>query len=234
MNAFPSDRPLRQSLIAAASTLLEGRLNLGTSGNVSLRIDDGLLITPSGLHPSRCGPEDIVRMSADGQTLGTRKPSSEWRFHLDLYAARPEVGAIVHTHSPFATALACQRRGIPPFHYMIARFGGHDVRCAPYAPFGTVELSEVMQVALQDRSACLMANHGMTVLARELDEAVELAFELELLCEQYWRALQGGSPVLLDPAEMDDVLRRFTGYGQPGASRASSVVGRDDRASAPA
>lgn len=216
MTAAQSDRSLRHALITTAKTLLDARLNNGTAGNVSLRVDQGFLITPSGLHPGRCGPEDVVRMDLDGRPSGSRKPSSEWRFHLDLYAGRPEVGAIIHTHSPFATTLACQRRDIPAFHYTVARFGGNDLRCAPYAAFGSAELSRVLQVALRGRSACLMANHGATVLGRDLDDAVELAFELELLCELYWRALQGGTPVLLDEAEMADVLERYRSYGQRG------------------
>jgi L-fuculose-phosphate aldolase len=209
-----SDRPLRHALISTSRALVDARLNNGTAGNVSLRTAEGFLITPSGLHPARCGPEDMVAMDLHGLPSGARSPSSEWRFHLDLYATRPEVGAIIHTHSPFATTLACQRRAIPAFHYTVARFGGSDLRCAPYAAFGSAELSQVLQEALQGRSACLMANHGATVLGRDLDEAIELAFELELLCELYWRSLQGGPPVMLDEAEMADVLQRYRTYGQ--------------------
>jgi L-fuculose-phosphate aldolase len=208
------DRSLRQALISTSGALLDARLNSGTAGNVSARVDGGFLISPSGLAPARCGPEDIVLLDLDGHAQGSRRPSSEWRFHLDLYASRPEIGAIIHTHSPFATTLACQRRSIPPFHYTVARFGGNDLRCAGYAAFGSAELSRLMQTALQGRSACLMANHGATVLGRDLDEAVELAFELEGLCELYWRALQGGPPVLLSEAEMADVLQRYRSYGQ--------------------
>jgi L-fuculose-phosphate aldolase len=209
-----TELPLRQSLVAASRALLAGRLNSGTAGNVSLRLADGILITPSGLHPDRCGPYDMVVLDADGRVQGRRKPSSEWPFHRDLYACRPEVGAIIHTHSPFATSLACLRREIPPFHYSVARFGGSNVRCAPYAAFGTVELSRQMRDAMVDRQACLMANHGATVIGRDLDQALELAFEFELLCELYWRTLAGGSPVLLDEAEMADVLLRYKSYGQ--------------------
>lgn len=214
MTTHQSDLTPRHALIVTAKILLEARLNSGTAGNVSLRTDGGFLITPSGLHPGRCGPEDVVLMDDAGRPSGSRKPSSEWRFHLDLYASRPEVGAIIHTHSPFATTLACQRREVPAFHYSIARFGGNTLRCAPYAAFGSAALSRVMQDALVGRSACLMANHGATVLGRDLDEALELAVELELLCELYWRALQGGTPMLLDDAEMADVIERYRSYGQ--------------------
>jgi L-fuculose-phosphate aldolase len=214
------ERCLRQSLLAASNALLAARLNTGTSGNVSLRVVDGFLISPSGLAPGRCVPEDIVHVAADGRPRGARAPSSEWRFHLDLYAGRPEVGAIVHVHSPSASALSCHRRAIPAFHYTVARFGGSDVRCAAYAPFGSAELSAALQAALQDRSACLMANHGATVLGRDLDEALELATEFELLCDLYLRAVAAGEPVLLDEAEIGEVLERFRHYGQPSAASA--------------
>ncbi|MGB4766795.1 MAG: class II aldolase/adducin family protein, partial [Rugosibacter sp.] len=146
--------------------------------------------------------------------LNRRKPSSELRFHRDIYAAFPAAGAIIHAHSPFATALACQQQDIPPFHYMIARFGGMDVRCAEYATFGTQALSDAMLIALQHRSACLMAHHGMVVYGRNLKHALALAVELETLCEQYWRVLQLGTPKLLTAGQMDEVIVKFAGYGQ--------------------
>jgi L-fuculose-phosphate aldolase len=132
-----------------------------------------------------------------------------------LYAARPEVGAVLHAHSPFAVSLACLRRDIPPFHYMIARFGGDTIRCADYAIFGSQALSTAALAAMQDRSACLLANHGMLLAAPDLDAALALAIELEELCEQYWRACQLGDPVLLSSAEMQAVQEKFSGYGQP-------------------
>ncbi|HRE16090.1 MAG TPA: class II aldolase/adducin family protein, partial [Rhodocyclaceae bacterium] len=134
--------------------------------------------------------------------------------HHDLYAARPEAGAIVHAHAPFATSIACLRRDIPPFHYMIARFGGDTVRCADYATFGTQALSDHIVFAMQSRSACLIANHGMLVFGRDLKQALALAIELEDLCEQYWRACQLGEPTLLSPEEMHIVLEKFSTYGQ--------------------
>ena len=158
--------------------------------------------------------EDIVHVRMDGSCQGRRQPSSEWRFHRDLYAGRPDAGAILHAHSPFATSLACLRHDIPPFHYMIARFGGDSVRCAAYATFGTQALSDAVLLAITDRRACLLANHGMLVVGDDLQQAFDLGVEFEVLCEQYWRACQLGQPVLLDAAEMSIVLARFAAYGQ--------------------
>ena len=189
-------------------------INRGSAGNVSARCKDGFIITPTGMAYDACTAADMVKVGADGTATGTRKPSSEWRFHRDIYAARAEAGAVVHTHSPFATALACQGQGIPPFHYMVARFGGRDVRCAAYATFGSQALSDAIISALKGRSACLMAHHGMVVFGRDCDHALALAVELETLCEQYWRVLQLGAPRLLPEAEMSRVLAKFATYGQ--------------------
>jgi len=205
---------LRADLIAAARALQPAGLNKGTSGNVSVRNGDGFLITPTGLAYDSLVPDDIPRMALDGTWTGKRKPSSEWRFHRDLYATRPEVGAVLHAHSPFAVSLACLRRDIPPFHYMIARFGGDTVRCASYAIFGSQELSTAAMRAMDGRRCCLLANHGLLVAGRDLAEAFALAVELEELCEQYWRACQIDTPVLLTAAEMSAVLEQFKGYGQ--------------------
>ena len=208
---------LRQQLIAAARGMEPARLNRGTSGNLSVRTVEngaaGFLITPSGMPYATLNPEDIVFMHHDGRPAGLREPSSEWRIHRDIYAARPEAQAILHAHSPFATSLACLRRAIPPFHYMIARFGGDTLRCADYATFGTQALSDAAIAALQDRSGCLLANHGMLVFGRDPAHALALAVELEELCEQYWRASQLGAPVLLDSAEMARVQEKFASYG---------------------
>jgi L-fuculose-phosphate aldolase len=206
---------LRDRILAAARALTAHGLNRGSAGNVSARRQDGFLVTPTGLDCEAMQPGDIVPMAMDGSWQGARQPSSEWRFHRDLYAARPEAGAIVHAHAPFATALACLRADIPPFHYMIARFGGNTVRCAAYATFGTQALSDAALAALEDRCACLLANHGMLVFGRNLRHALDLAVEFESLCEQYWRALQIGQPVLLSDAEMEVVLEKFRTYGQP-------------------
>jgi L-fuculose-phosphate aldolase len=206
---------LREGIVETVRALTTHNLNRGTAGNVSARWNEGFLVTPTGLGCDEMQPGDVVPMAMDGNWEGARKPSSEWRFHRDIYAARPEAGAVVHTHAPFATALACLRADIPPFHYMIARFGGPTVRCAAYATFGTQALSDAALAALEGRCACLLANHGMLAFGRDLRQALDLAVEFESLCEQYWRALQVGRPVLLPDAEMETVLEKFRTYGQP-------------------
>lgn len=201
-------------VLATARAMNASGINRGAAGNVSARAGDGFLITPTGMAYDECVPEDIAKVGLDGTANGRRKPSSEWRFHRDIYAARPEAGAVIHCHSPFATALACQSVDIPPFHYMIARFGGDTVRCAAYATFGTQALSDAVLLALQDRRACLMAHHGMLVFGTDLKEALALAIELETLCEQYWRVLQLGEPQRLPAGEMARVLEKFKDYGR--------------------
>jgi len=210
------DSVLAAEVLHTARAMNASGINRGTAGNVSVRRTEpaGFLITPSGLAYDEIDADDIVAMDMDGGCHGVRKPSSEWRFHRDIYATKPEVGAVVHTHSAFATALACMGCDIPPFHYMIARFGGKDVRCAAYATFGSQELSDAALWALQDRSACLLAHHGMIVCGPDLKQALALAVELETLCEQYWRVLQIGTPKLLADEEMERVLEKFAGYGQ--------------------
>ncbi len=200
-------------------------INRGKSGNVSARWReddfDGFLVTPTGVPYDRTTPEQIVAMTLAGEARGTMLPSSEWRFHRDIYAARGDAQAVVHTHAPFATTLACMHRGIPPFHYMVAVAGGRDIRCAPYATFGTQELSDHAVAALAGRRACLLANHGMIAIGGSLERALALAVEVESLAEMYWRALQIGEPVPLPEAEMDAVLEKFATYGQPqGAPKA--------------
>ena len=204
----------RQQLIAAALAMQASGLNRGTAGNISLRADDGFYITPTGMSYAALTAADIPHMTLAGTISGQRKPSSEWRLHRDLYAARPHVGAVVHAHSPIAVSLACQRCDIPPFHYMIARFGGDTVRCSRYEIFGSQELSAAALDAMADRHACLLANHGLLVAGRDLEQALALAGELEELCEQYWRTCQLGTPVLLSPAEMAAVGEKFSSYGQ--------------------
>lgn len=205
----------RREIIATALAMNSHGLNRGKSGNVSARFESGFLVTPTGLAYESMQPQDIVAMNLSGEARGTRTPSSEWRFHRDIYAARPQAAAIVHAHSPFATTLACLGRGIPAFHYMIAVGGGKDIRCAPYATFGTQELSDHALRALEDRKACLLANHGMIAIGPTLADALALAVEVEALAEQYWRALQIGEPDLLPDAEMTRVLEKFKTYGQP-------------------
>jgi len=205
---------LRTAIIATALEMNAAGINRGKSGNVSARIDGGFLITPSGLPYADTTPDDIVAMDETGTASGTRKPSSEWRFHRDIYRTRAEAAAIVHTHSPFATSLACLGRGIPAFHYMIAMAGGNDIRCAPYATFGTQELSDAALSALDGRKACLLAHHGMIAIGETLKKALALAVEVETLAEMYWRALQIREPELLSDAEMQTVLAKFAHYGR--------------------
>ncbi len=202
------------AVLATARAMNACGINRGSVGNVSARVEGGFVVTPTGMAYDTCTAEDMVLVAMDGTPRGRRKPSSEWRFHRDIYAARPEAGAIIHTHSPFATSLACMGCDIPPFHYMIARFGGRDVRCADYATFGTQELSDAVVRAMAGRSACLMAHHGMVVFGPDCERALALAVELETLCEQYWRVLQIGAPRLLSEEEMTRVLAKFAGYGQ--------------------
>jgi len=205
---------LRTELIATARAMQPAGLNRGTAGNVSVRCGEGFYITPTGMAYDALRDDDIPRMALDSSHIGSRKPSSEWRFHRDLYATRPEVGAVLHAHSPFAVSLACLRLDIPPFHYMIARFGGATIRCAEYSIFGSESLSTAAMAAMAGRKGCLLANHGLLVAGRDLAEALALAVELEELCEQYWRACQLGQPVLLSAEEMAAVLEKFSGYGQ--------------------
>ena len=208
----------RARLLHTLRAMGAARLNVGTSGNASQRLAGGrMLISPSGIAAERCRAEDMVVVEADGRYAGARAPSSEWQLHHDVYAAFPAAGAVLHAHAPFATALACQRLDIQPFHYMIARFGGTTVRCARYATFGTQALSEATVAALHERSACLLANHGMVVFGRDLEHALAMAVEFETLCEQYWRTLQLGAPVLLSEEEMAEVIERFKWYGKPRA-----------------
>ncbi len=207
----------RHTLVATARQMTAAGLNRGTAGNLSVRVGGGragFLITPTGMDYEVLEADDIVFMHLDGRSEGRRKPSSEWRFHRDLYVGRTEAGAILHAHSPFATSLACLRRDIPAFHYMIARFGGDSLRCADYATFGTQELSDAVLLAMAARRGCLLGNHGMLVFGDDLEQALALGVELEVLCEQYWRACQLGEPVLLDAAEMATVLGKFASYGQ--------------------
>lgn len=205
---------LREQLLRAARRLNELGLNRGTSGNASVRDGDGYLITPSGMAVDAMRPRDLVWMGLDGRIEGERPPSSEWRFHRDILAQRPDVGAVVHTHAMFATTLACLRCDIPPFHYMIALAGGDSIRCAPYALFGSQALSDAALAALEGRRACLLANHGMIALGRDLEDAVAVALEVETLCEQYWRALQVGEPTLLSAQQMAEAIEQFKGYGR--------------------
>jgi L-fuculose-phosphate aldolase len=209
-----TDQAHAESVLATARAMNACGINRGSAGNVSARVAGGFIVTPTGMAYDQCTAVDMVFVAMDGTPRGQRKPSSEWRFHRDVYDAHSEAGAVIHTHSPFATSLACMGVNIPPFHYMIARFGGKDVRCADYATFGTQELSDAVLRALEGRYACLMAHHGMLVFGSDLNRTLALAVELETLCEQYWRVLQIGEPRLLPDDEMVKVIAKFAGYGQ--------------------
>ena len=211
------ERNVRQHIIDACLQMNASGINQGTSGNISVRYQDQLLITPSGIAYEQLQPEGLARLALqpgdDSLWQGPYQPSSEWRFHRDIMLARPEVNAVVHLHPVFCTALAINRRSIPACHYMVAAFGGKDVRCADYALFGTAELSQHVVQALVGRTACLMANHGMIALGESLEKALWRAVELEALAKQYVHALQQGQPVLLSDAEVDAALQQFQGYG---------------------
>lgn len=211
-----SDLVLRREIIAAANAMSQSGLSPGKSGNVSARDDAGrVLITPTGVPYADLQPPHIVAIDVNGAVLsGSLLPSSEWHFHVAIYTARPEVGAIVHTHSLHATALACAHREIPAFHYMVAVAGGDSIRCAPYATFGTDALAEFAVAALAGRQACLLANHGQIALGATPAKALAMAHEVETLAGQYVAALQVGPPVLLDAEEMRRVLEKFKTYGQ--------------------
>jgi len=212
---FPPDSPdLRRAVIDTARALPKLGLTKGTSGNVSARTDKGFLITPSGTPYEALTEEAIVAMDLDGRYWGELLPSSEWRMHLDLYLGKPEAGAVVHCHSPRATALSCLRRSIPAFHYMVAIAGGDRIVCADYATFGTRALSDAMHAALGDRTACLLANHGQIACGPTLSKALSLAEGVEDLADQYLSALSVADPVILDAAEMAEILRKFKNYGK--------------------
>lgn len=211
---FANEQSLREQMLAAALQLDAVGLNRGSTGNLSVRVGDQWLVTPSGIAAQDLNPQSMVKMGFNGEPSGPGKPSSEWRFHRDILASRTDVGAIVHTHSRFATAFACLHREIPAFHYMIAIAGGDSIRCAPYALFGTQELSDHALNALQDRKACLLGNHGLIALGADLKKAVAVAIEVESLCEQYWTALQLGEPTILSIQQMKAVHEKFKTYGQ--------------------
>ena len=209
----------REQLLKIAQKLIATGLNKGTAGNASVRCEGGFLVTPSGMAVENMTPASMVKMQFDGSYEIDKIPSSEWRFHRDILNNRPEINAVIHTHSMFATTLACLHKDIPPFHYMIAVTGGDSIACAPYALFGSQALSDNALAALIDRKACLLANHGMIALGKDLDDALALTVEVENLCEQYWRILQIsngqlGEPHILTELEMRDVFQQFKGYGK--------------------
>ena len=208
----PKEREFRQSLIRVCLEANRSGINQGTSGNASVRWGDGMLITPSALPYGSMTPSDIVYVNQAGEPTGSRRPSSEWHFHHAILRARPDAQAVVHLHSPAATALATLRMGLPPFHYMVAMAGGDTIRCADYATFGTSELASNAVDGLVGRKAVLLANHGQIAIGETVDQALALAIEVESLCEQYLRARVVGEPVLLSPEQMADVIAKFDDY----------------------
>lgn len=215
---------IRQSIVEEARRMNALGINQGTSGNISARHGSSMLITPSGMPYDEMEPEDIVRMPTKGKYgtwEGANVPSSEWRFHLDIMRARPEVGAVVHTHATYCTVLAICGKEIPALHYMIAAAGGPSIRVADYATYGTQELSENALKALEGRTCCLLANHGMIATGPNLKKAMWLAVELETLARQYYLTLAIGGPRLLPDAEIAHVMERFKNYGpRPKAEQA--------------
>jgi L-fuculose-phosphate aldolase len=212
----PRETQLRRAIISAAREMNAIGLNQGTSGNISARWQDRMLITPSAVPYDALEPEALASLPVEGDYGsydGPLPPSTEWRFHLDITRARPEVGAIVHAHSTYATTLACCRKAIPACHYMIAASGGPTIRCSDYATYGTKELSVAALAALEDRTCCLLANHGMIATGPNLAKAMWLAVELETIARQYYLALAIGGPVILPDAEIAHVKERFKGYG---------------------
>jgi L-fuculose-phosphate aldolase len=224
------ERKLREAIIARARSMNASGLNHGTAGNISVRYGGQMLITPSATPYEDLTPEMIAAMPLEGDYgawSGPLKPSVEWRFHLDILRSRPDVNAIVHAHSPYATVLAIARKIIPACHYMIAAFGGIDIRCAGYARYGTKELSELAIAALQNRNGCLLANHGMIAVGSSLDKAMWLAIELEQIAKQYYMSLLIGGPVLLNEAEIAETARGFITYGlQDKAKKATGIGGK--------
>ena len=209
------EHTLRQSIIDSCLEMNAIGLNQGTSGNISVRFGDRMLITPSAVPYTQMTPDLIAALPLDdGEAWeGPRKPSSEWRFHLDILNARPEIGAVVHAHPTYCAALAMLREDIPAAHYMIAAFGGTSVRCSPFAIFGTAELSRHAVAALEDRTACLLANHGAIAIGATLEAAMWRMVELETLARQYAIARQIGEPVILSDDDIAKTLAAFSGYG---------------------
>jgi len=217
---------LRKSLIRACQQMNALGINQGASGNISIRHGNTMLISPSATPYSQIEPDMVAAMPIDGEYgswTGQKKPSTEWRFHLDIMRVRPDVNSIVHCHPTFATVLAIARKDIPACHYMIAAFGSTDVRCAPYATFGTKDLSVNAVAALEDRMGCLLANHGMIALGENLDKAMWRAVELETIAQQYYHALVLGGPHILTRADIDATLSQFAGYGIQDDTQASAA-----------
>ena len=215
MMSIVNDLALIAEIIQVARLCKTSNLCVGTSGNISARNETGFLITPSGLDYDKLQAKDVITMDMQGKILrGNLKPSSELPFHQGIYLARQEINAIIHVHSPYATSIACTRQDIPAFHYMVAVAGGNSIRCAEYACFGSTELSQNIVVALEDRYACILANHGMLATGIDVQSAFRLTQEVENLARQYWLSSQIGEPIILDDAEMRLNLEKFKNYGK--------------------
>lgn len=226
------ERAKRQAIIDKCLWMNASGLNQGTSGNISVRHGQAILITPSATPYEALRPEMIARMPLDGDGAweGPLKPSTEWHFHLDILRARPEIEAVVHTHSTFATVLSIARRPIPACHYMIGTFGGSDIRVADYATYGTAALSRHALTALEGRTACLLANHGAIAIGTSLEKAMWFAVELETLAKQYYHSLLIGGPVLLSEAQMAEARQGFASYGLQDKPALATSVKRAKRA----
>lgn len=224
MSEVPSEERARDAVVAAVRRLDALGMNRGSTGNASQRWRqdgvDGMLITPTGMGADDLQPADLVWVGVDGRVAGAWQPSSEWHFHLAAYRARPDLNAVLHTHSTHAAALACLRRDLPAFHYMVAVAGGDSVPCVPYHLFGTEALSQAVAGALQDRDACLMANHGLVAAGATMAKAMKVVQEVEALCEVYLKALAVGEPAVLSREQMAEVIARFRDYGKTAATKA--------------
>jgi L-fuculose-phosphate aldolase len=216
-----SDTPeARAAAVAAVQRMDMLGMNRGSTGNLSLRADEGMLITPTGMGADELRPQDLVWVGWDGTLRGDWKPSSEWHFHQAIYQARPDLHAVLHTHSTHAAALACLRRSLPAFHYMVAVAGGDDVPCVPYHLFGTEALSQAVAGAFAQRDACLMANHGLVAGGAQLSKAMKVLQEIEVLCEVYLKALAVGEPAVLSRDDMAQVIEKFRHYGKTARAQA--------------
>lgn len=213
MNPAPESDP-NASLVAAVRRLDARGLNRGSTGNVSLRSGAGMRITPTGASADTLVAEDIVYLGFDGGVQGPWQPSSEWPFHRAIYVLREDVQAVVHTHSTYATALACLERPLPAFHYMVAVAGGDSVPCVPYHTYGSQALSDAVAAGLTGRNACLLAHHGLVACGESLEQAMTIAIEIEALCQTYLAALAVGEPARLSSAEMALVIEKFKRYGR--------------------
>ncbi|MGN7292545.1 class II aldolase/adducin family protein [Rhizobium sp. SAFR-030] len=209
-----NEMDLRETMLGVVAKLEDKGFNHGSSGNVSCRIGDDMLVTPTGGNSGNMTPDRLVRLDRNGDTIGDGIPSSEWHMHQAILHAYPHVQAVIHTHADSCVALSCLAKPIPAFHYMIASFGGNDVPCAPYATFGTKALADGAVAALRSRKACLLANHGMIVAATSLQQAFDLTVKLETLARQYILARQAGEPAILPDDEIARVLERYKGYGR--------------------